>query len=282
MPPNSETGFSLVSLGTLAEPANTLITKMSDLVGGLFEPHQIRRVAKAKADAALTKAESDIAITDLHRRAARRWIEEEARKQQNMEDIAAKALPLIEETADPDSVDDDWIVHFFDRCRKVSGEQMQALWSRALAGEANSPGSFSKRTVTALAGLDALEARWFTALCGYVVIIGNNMVPLVFDSTDEIYRIRGVTFATVHELASIGVVRSGGFAGFQVTRLPKNPTVHYYGRTLRLTMPQDSDNSLEVGKVLLTRIGRELMPICGSQPVDGFLDYLATTWKQYL
>lgn len=282
MPPNSEPEFSLVNVGPLAEPANTLIMKVSDLVGGLFEPRQIRRVAKAKADAALTKARSEIEITDLHKRAARRWIEEEARRQQNMESIASRTLPLVEDTADPTAVDDDWIIHFFDQCRNVNSGQMQDLWSRALTGEANSPGSFSKRTVTALAGLDATEAKWFTTLCGYVIGFGRDMDPLVLDTKDPIYTSRGVTFSTLNDLASIGLIRMGGFAGFQRTGLPKEFTVHYYGRPLHLRLPEGSGNDLEIGTVLFTRIGKELAPICGSEPVEGFWEYVTTLWKDYV
>ena len=281
MPPNPEPGFSLVNLGPLAEPANTLMIKVSDLIGGLFAPRQIRRVAKAKADAALTEAQSEIEITDLHKRAARRWIEEEARRQQNMETIASKALPLVEETADPAAVDDDWVIHFFDHCRSVNCRQMQDLWSRALAGEANSPGSFSKRTVTALAGLDATEAKWFTALCSYVFVVSGRMVPLVFDSEDGIYNSRDVTFSTLSDLASIGLIRIGGVTGFKVKGLPREHTLYYYGRGLPLRMPKDSGNDLRVGTVLLTRIGKELAPICGSKAVDGFWEYVATQWKEY-
>lgn len=282
MPPNPEPRFSVVSTGALAEPANTFIRKVSDLVEGAFAPYQIRRVAKAKADAAITQAESEIEMTDLHKRAARRWIEEEARRQKNMEDIADKALPLLEKTADPAAVDDDWIVHFFDKCRRVNSEQMQGLWSRALAGEANIPGSFSKRTVTALAGLDAAEAKWFTALCGYVYVIGSDMVPLVFDVDDDIYSSRGVTFSTMGDLESIGLVRLSGFTQFSAKRLPREETVYYYDRALRLRLPNDSDNYLHVGSVLLTRIGRELAPICGSEPVKGFWEYVAKQWQEYV
>lgn len=281
MPPNREPGFAVVNLGALSKPANTLITRVSDLVEGVFAPYQIRRVAKAKADAAITRAGSEIEITDLHKRAARRWIEEEARRQKNMEDIAANAIPLIEETADPAAVDDDWIIHFFDQCRSVNSEQMQELWSRALAGEANSPGSFSKRTVTALAGLDATEAKWFTTLCGYVFVVGIGMVPLVFDSKDEIYANRDVTFTTLNDLASIGLIRVSGVGGFKRMGFPKDLTVYYYGRPLHLRMPNDSANDLNIGTVLLTRMGRELAPICGSKPVEGFWEYVATQWKEY-
>ena len=44
----------------------------------------------------------------------------------------------------------------------------------------------------------------------------------------------------------------------------------------------ETDNTLEIGMVLLTKIGQELAPICGSKPVEGFRDYVMDKWKQYL
>ena len=83
---------SLVNLGKLSKPADTLIKKVSSAVGGLFEPWQVERVAKAQAKADLIKAKSEIEITDLHRRAIHRFVEE-AQRQDNMESITEKAFP---------------------------------------------------------------------------------------------------------------------------------------------------------------------------------------------
>ena len=60
---------SLINLGNLSKPADTLIKKVSDAVGGLFAPYQVKRMAKAEAEAAMIKAQSKTEITDLHRRA---------------------------------------------------------------------------------------------------------------------------------------------------------------------------------------------------------------------
>jgi hypothetical protein len=42
---------SLVSFGDWSKPVDTLIVKISDALGGLYRPYQIRRVAQAEADA---------------------------------------------------------------------------------------------------------------------------------------------------------------------------------------------------------------------------------------
>ena len=59
---------SLINLGNLSKPADTLIKKVSDAVGGLFAPYQVKRMAKAEAEAAMIKEQSKTEITDLHRR----------------------------------------------------------------------------------------------------------------------------------------------------------------------------------------------------------------------
>ena len=268
---SQETSYSLINLnlGDLSKPANTLIEKISNATGVLYEPRQIKRVAKAKAEAASITAQSEIEITDLHRRAARRWIEEEATQQKNMEDITTKALPQLDENAKPDSMENDWIVNFFDKSRIVSDNEMQNLWSRVLAGEANSPGTYSKRTVNSLSDLDKTEALLFTQFCGFVWTC-ENLVPLVFNSGAEIYSRKGIGFEELSHLDSIGLVQFDNIAGFKLLELSKSIVLHYYGKPLHLNLPKDAGNELAVGKVLLTRIGQELAPICGSKPVDGF------------
>ena len=196
---------SLVNLGELSKPATVLIEKISKLVEGIAAPFQIRRVAKAEAEAAVIKAQSQIEITDLQRRAVQRWIGEETRHQKNMEDITAESIPHLSDDANPDAMDDDWIANFFDKCRIISDKEMQSLWSRVLAGEANTPGTYSKRTVNFVSELDKNDANLFTKLCRFCWNIGY-MVPLVFNFEAEIYNRNGIDFDALRHLEGIGVL----------------------------------------------------------------------------
>ena len=116
-----------------------------------------------------------------------------------MEDITAKALPSLSEDANPDSFEDDWIVNFFDKCRIVSDKEMQELWSLVLAGEANTQGTYSKRTVNFLADLDKNEAQLFTKLCGFVWKI-ESLQPLIFEYQSEIYNCHGIHYESLNHL----------------------------------------------------------------------------------
>lgn len=271
---------SITLAGDLGKPATVLVEKISDALSGYLKPRQMIRVANAEAEVALIQAETQIQVNDLQRRAMQRFLDEEAKKQLNIEGITQKALPLLKEESSPQNVEDDWITNFFDKCRIISDEEMQRLWSSVLAGEANTPGTFSKRTVNLLSDLDKSDARLFTRLCGFSWKMGSfsTISPLVFDNRAEIYNRQDITFGSLGHLESLGLIRFNSITGFRYLKLGKACSASYYEKPLVLTFAKDSDNELEIGQVLLTKAGEELAPVCGSNPVEGFFDYVYDTW----
>ncbi|HXP84633.1 MAG TPA: DUF2806 domain-containing protein [Bryobacteraceae bacterium] len=211
----------LVNLGELTKPATVLIERISDAIGGIFRPWQIRRVAQAEAQAAEVRAAAQIDITELQHRALSRFLVEEANKQHNIESITSKALPEIEETARPEEIETDWITNFFDKCRLISDEEMQLLWSKVLAGEANSPGRFSKRTVDMLSSMDKRDAELFQRLCCFSWrYYGNDYVAFVFDIEQPIYQGK-LTFTDLKNLESIGLISFDTAQHLFLTRQPE-------------------------------------------------------------
>ena len=239
-----------------------MIERISEAVGGYFKPYQIKRVAKAEAEANIIKAQSEIEITDLHRRALHRFVTEEAKKQENIESITQKAIPQLTDSSAPENMENDWITNFFDKCRIVSDEDMQSLWAKVLAGEADAPGSYSKRTVTLLSSLDKADAHLFTKLCGFSWLIGN-LVPLIYDEHEAIYNNSEINFNTLTHLDDIGLISFDSITGFQRMKLPKSIIVYYFGTPVRVEFGNQEDNNLPTGKILLTSTGQQLAAICG-------------------
>ncbi|MGO3344013.1 MAG: DUF2806 domain-containing protein [Marinomonas sp.] len=277
---SDDNSISLVNVGKLSKPANTLIKKVSSAVGGVFEPWQIKRVAKAEAEASLIKAESEIKITDLHRRAMHRFVEEESNRQENMEEITKKSIPHLDETSNPENMEDDWLTNFFDKSRIVSDEEMQAIWANVLAGEANTPGSFSRRTVNLLSDLDKRDAELFQTLCKFGWGVGN-LTPLVFDSQVPIYNNLGINFNTLSHLDSLGLIQFNPISGFSRQGLPEKIKLAYYGKSLALEM-KDGNNQLSIGQVVLSQAGQELAKVVRVPGVDGFYDYVKDKWKAHI
>ncbi len=282
------TSVSLLNLDGLAKPADTFIKKVSEAVGGVFAPFQVVRMAKAETKAALVKAHGEIEVTELRRRAMHRFVEEETQKQQNIEDITSKALPHLSAAAKPGAMERDWITNFFDKSRIITDQDMQALWARVLAGEANVPGTFSKRTVNLLGDLDKTDAELFSKLCGFIWTF-SDFVPLIFDVQAEIYTRQGITFDSLSHLNSIGLIQFDNLGGFckianpcGQPAVPIDFNVSYQGRSLTLQFSKEKEWRISAGKAFFTKTGQEIAAICGKPPVDGFWEYVLEQWKAYL
>ena len=269
----------LINIGDLAKPATVLIEKISEAIGVVFEPHQIKRVAKAEAEAEVIHVLADIKIQEIQKRALRRFIQEETIKQKNIEDITAKAIPELSATANPKDVENDWIMHFFDKCKIVSDEDMQKLWAKILAGEANTPGSYSKRTIEVLSLMSKNDAHSFANLCKFSWNIGDGC-PLIFKCTDTIYTEENINFTILTHLDSIGLLTFGHLTGFIRTELPKTIIVSYFDKKIKLEFQNEKDNQLSIGQVILSQAGTELLSICSLQPKESFIDYVKAQWEQ--
>ena len=271
---------SLISTEGLTRPATVLIEKISEAVGALHQPRQIREVAQAKADAAMILAKGKIEIDEVKLRALQRFVNEETRNQQSMESIVEKAIPDLNSNAPTEDVEADWITNFFDKCRSISDHDMQRLWSRILSGEANAPGTFSRKTVNLVADLDKESARMFHTLCSFGWLFGDTLVPLILEFSEEIYNKHGVFFYSLGELEAIGLIRISGSEGFALNDVPRRSTACYQDRSVQLTLPKDLGNRLNVGNVIMTPSGTQLSRIVKPDPIEGFFDFIYDRWAE--
>jgi len=272
-------GFN-IDIGKLSEPATVLVQRISDAIEGYYRPYQIKRIAEAEAEADRIRTISQIEITEIQRRAVLRFVAEESKKQANMESVTTKALPELEDNSRPQDVEEDWLVHFFDKCRLVSDDEMQQLWARVLAGEANSPGHYSLRTITALSTLSKDEGELFQNVCSHFWLINNAWQVLVYDHEDRVYQSRGITFPSLTHLDDIGLISYDSLAGFQLTKLPKRIPAIFCKDKLVIEFKSDENNSLDLGHVMMTRVGKELAQLFTLGHKPEFKDYVIERWRR--
>lgn len=264
--------------GDIAKPVTLLVEKISNAIGRHYDPRQTVRMAEAQAKASrilsVSQANTEIEIAELRRRAEFRAANEEMTRQRNIESITGKAAYRLTSDASPGEMEDDWITNFFDKSRSVSDEDMQNLWAGILAGEANNPGSFSKKTVNLVSDLDKGDAELFASLCRFVWFSGL-AYPIIFDWQHELYNRCGITFDSLGHLESLGLIRTSGLAEF-VLKGPKEFSLSYWGNGVKVILPQGHD--LKIGYVMLTQAGQELVRIVGALPVEGFFEYVYDRW----
>lgn len=265
-------GNSVINLGDLAKPATVLIEKVSKAVGVLYEPRKIIKQAEAEVEAAKIKALAGIDLNEIEQRGIERLVHQEARKQENIENITARAASAIPSNAKTEDLEEDWLTHFFDKCDKISDEQMQSLWSRLLTGEATKPGTYSKRTVDFVASMDKKDADLFTNFCQFTWII-DNPTALIFDFNNDIYVKHGINFTSLKHLDSIGLISFESVSGYKRRGLPKKVHIFYYGQPTLAEFSEDKDNEIKIGNVLFTQAGQQLVNICGAKRNQEFYEY---------
>ena len=292
---------NLMNIGDLAKPVTALIEKIADAGFILFgESYQIKQKAKAEAKAAVIKAESQIEITNLERRALNRWLKEESQHQKNMEDITQKATHQLNEDADPHAIDNDWIAIFFDITRLVSDNEMQNIWAKILANKANNPGSCSIRTLNALKSIDKKEAEYFTKLCNFIVTIERedsyfDFLPMILHPYDEIYTQNGININVLKHIQNdIGLIKLGdqlieAFRNYNILAEPiESLSITYHGKKLKLNVPkgeyryEDGKARVTLGIARLTKVGFELCQICKTKPINGFFEYVQTKLQDHI
>ena len=98
-------------------------------------------------------------------------------------------------------------------------------------------------------------------------------MSLIFDIENDIYRKHGIDFGSLKHLDAIGLISFENVSGYKRYGFPKKALFHYFGRPTLVEFPNDNDNEVQTGKVLLTKAGLELINICGAQRNQEFYEY---------
>ena len=93
-----------------------------------------------------------------------------------------------------------------------------------------------------------------------------------------IYTQRRLTLFSLGGLASIGLIQIDATSRFVLQKRPKIVTASYHGRSVQLTLPKDTGNSLVLGHVIMTPSGEQLSRIIKRVPIDGFFEFAYDSW----
>ena len=128
--------------------------------------------AQSEARAHLLPSDSEVRVTlDITREDIAQSIEFQGRKRlANARAVLEGAADELEDKeVDDHEPDPDWTARFFDCVQDVSSEDMQKLWAKILAGEVESPGRTSLRTLDVLRNMTKKEAEMFNSICNLAI-----------------------------------------------------------------------------------------------------------------
>ncbi len=255
-----------------------LIEKIASCVNILYQPTHKVRMTKARDKCALIQQNT---YQNLEKRTMNRVRHEEMSKQENIEKIITKALEQVLETAKPENIEKDFLVHFFDKCKNTSDEYMQSLWAKILAGEANNTGSFSKKTINIMADLSKKDAESFVNLLKFSFNDFQNNIFFIIDYGDvkkenNLYNQHDITVQTINNLTHLNLIemQSSGCA-LQTSCMSFN---YLSNQTIKIT---SSNKNIQLGHIKITPSGQQLAKIAKTnEKIDDYFKYTYEFFKK--
>ena len=159
--------------------------------------------------------------------------------------------------------DHDWAARFFSSVQDVSSEDMRRIWAQILAGEVETPGATSVRTLATLRNLAPSEARAFSRITRYR--IGNFVFP------DPNTKYDGYTLPLMVE---VGLIRSTREDANSIS-VSRKPEVIHREPGYILVVDAESPSSTHLRGHEVTRPGKEIAQCIDPQPDMRYLGRIA-------
>ena len=270
-------------LPTSEETKRKFLDKIASAVSIIYEPTRITRKAKAEVDAELIHQGRPLGLSIKDTQYLNQLIYREKSRSKNFSKIIEKALPLISNDADPSGIEDDWLNLFFDKASRIKDEDMQLLWAHILAGETNSPSSFSRQTLYIVDQINKSSARAFSELASYKFTFDEDLVVFLYNfPKNDDGNVHSLNHDSLIQLESLGLLIINNNHN---TLSTDNSIIdcQYFNHKAKLELQRINSNNhyiTEPGRVALTLSGKELIRICQADEQESVWEDTVSSWRK--
>lgn len=288
---------NLINFKGTSKVVTTLIEAVSRGIGTLYEPINIKRLAKAKADETIILAKAECEkkqiMTALEAKSAdyipsvqlelivSRIVGKELKRQENIDSVVRTAL---EDLNNAQSISDkktetDWLIRFFNIVEDVSDEELRIVWGKILSQEIQSPGSYSLRTLSTLSNLSRSEAELFAKVSNY--IFGSSNCCFLIRQ-ESVFFGANLCYEDISQLMECGLIKESHELNItydsevgQISRY----AISYQGFAIVIEMDKEAA-SLNIPIYSLTTAGSEIYKILSVEEDMQFLQKAVDYIKQ--
>lgn len=157
---------------SLASVANNLIDKISSATGYIVAPKGKKRDMEEAVSFYIDTIKSNDSMPDLMKAACISNARKAIREYSNQYDILCIAMDNLNETANPDLLNDDWLIEFWEKAGCVNDNDIKLIFGKILAGTCNNRDTqISKSLIHKLYLMDGRIAKALQKLKQYAVLI---------------------------------------------------------------------------------------------------------------
>jgi hypothetical protein len=157
----------ILSISSMASSESHSTLSADNLIRQLQEPARLLR--DPAAESAIVDSVGHSESEKLQREARSRIETVEIFRQQNLRSIVGRTPAASGKTLQIRNRD--WLIEFVETAKDTSDPTIQEIWAKILTGEANAPGSCSKRTLHMVKQLAPAEAQSINRICPRVVFL---------------------------------------------------------------------------------------------------------------
>ena len=186
------------------------------------------------------------------------------RKHKNKTQIVDKAISLLEKGDNPEKLDNDWVLRFFEFCKAVSNEDLQYVWAKILANECkeNSNNSFKLlNTISEISNNEINLIRKILKECNYG-IRNFEAIGIIFIKNEYLEDI-DIKYDEIIKLEDFGIMKR------EITTLQDEISFDLENETIRFIRKPEKKGYLNLTKYAnfyrFTHIGMEIIELINEE-----------------
>lgn len=176
-----------------------------------------------------------------------------------------------------EKINEDWLYRWREAAGQVSGEELQNMWGRLLAGEVKSPGSFSLRTLDFLRNISTEEAEKIAKLSHYQIN------GVIVREASDILEEDNISFGYLLEMQQIGIISGAEAMGITSswfsTEKERFFSIFLSNGKAVIVTHQDPAMEVKISIYKITTIGQQIFNLCPNEPHYKYLRKFASILK---
>ncbi|MFN3187946.1 MAG: DUF2806 domain-containing protein [Candidatus Paceibacteria bacterium] len=267
----------LVELGS--QTASKPVASFSELIALKFFG---KSIAKLKAEA---EVEGDKVLSSWEEVEKPLWLQAEAvkmnRQYENFGNTLKKASKYITEE-NTISNDNDLFWGLLEHSKEITNENVQDLIAKIIAGEYNTPGTYSMSTLQILKSLGKKDLEKLTFFASFY-LNGHGFLRDFFHIKEKTTALRsslGINYADFLELQNLGLIQSGGYVISVSLKKDSLFKIEYCDESLIFKVTKDLERWSFPECYALTSAGREIVQHLKITKNEQFKEYLREFFKE--
>lgn len=204
------------------------------------------------------------------------------RQYSNLGNTLMKAIPMIMAPENKVTNDNDVFWGFLEHSKEISNEEVQKLIAKIIAGEYNTPGTYSMSTLQVIKMLGKSDLKLFEKIC-CLLIIGDQIPEELFslpDSAKDIMNELQIDFGSLQTLQSLSL-----FLPNSMTRSIQNPErknfkLEYFDKGIFFTPESENFIKIEFPSFFgLSMVGKQILKHLNSQYSEKYFVWLRENYK---